>query len=246
MVLIVVSGWRDRRDVDAASLQLIQSTSTAASCPETPDVTPLLTERFRAGVVYAAELHQDQKRKGGEVPYLGHLLIVAGTVIEWGGNEDEAIAGILHDAIEDQPQANPRLEIRKRFGDKVADMVEGLSDADVHPKRPWLERKKAYFQRLEEESEEVVLISAADKLHNARAILADYIELGDELWTRFSIPDQGPLPQVWYLKNLLDIYERRLPQRLTRELRVVVEELASRAGLSMEHLPEPVQPSEDA
>jgi (p)ppGpp synthase/HD superfamily hydrolase len=205
-----------------------------------PDASPLLTERFRAGLVYAAELHQDQKRKGGEIPYLGHLLIVAGTVIEWGGDEDEAIAGVLHDAIEDQPQANPRLEIRRRFGDKVADMVEGLSDADVQPKPPWLERKKAYFRRLEEEAEEIVLISAADKLHNARAILADYIERGDELWTRFSIKDQGALPQVWYLKNLLDIYERRLPQRLTRELRAVVEELASRTGLSVEDLPEPV------
>jgi (p)ppGpp synthase/HD superfamily hydrolase len=152
-----------------------------------PDSSPLLTERFRAGLVYAAELHQHQKRKGGEIPYLGHLLIVAGTVIEWGGDEDQVIAGVLHDAIEDQPQANPRFEIRTRFGDRVADMVEGLSDADVQPKPPWLERKKAYFRRLEDEPEEIVLISAADKLHNARAILADYIERGDEIWTRFSI-----------------------------------------------------------
>ena len=206
---------------------------------------PLLTQRFRDAVVYAGFLHETQTRKGDKgIPYLGHLLIVAGTVIEWGGDEDMAIAAVLHDAIEDQPQQNPGPVIRERFGERVADMVEGLSDTDVDPKPPWLQRKKAYFRRLEEEPIEVVKISAADKLHNARAILNDYMELGDELWSRFTVADQGAIPQLWYLRSLLEIYERRLnDERFTWELRSVVEELARRSGHDLATVPEP-RPSE--
>ena len=103
------------------------------------------------------------------------MLIVAGTVIEWGGSENQAIAAVLHDAIEDQPDKMPEGEIRRRFDDEVVEMVLGLSDADVIPKPSWLERKKAYFERLRREPADVVLISVADKLHNARAILSDFV-----------------------------------------------------------------------
>ncbi|HVL37814.1 MAG TPA: HD domain-containing protein [Fimbriimonadaceae bacterium] len=205
-----------------------------------PPVTePALGERFREALLYAAELHAGQTRKGGTIPYVGHLLIVAGTVIEWGGTEDQAIGAILHDAIEDQPHQNPEGVIRRRFGDAVADVVIGLSDADVLPKTPWLERKQAYFERLEKEPQDVVVISAADKLHNARAILADFVAEGESLWPRFSIPDQGAVPQLWYFNNLLTIYERRLPKKFTWELRATVEELARRTNLSLNDLPTP-------
>lgn len=157
--------------------------------------SPPLGRRFQDALVYAAELHRDQTRKGGEIPYVGHLLIVAGTVIEWGGTEDQAIAAVLHDAIEDQPEQTPEVEIRRRFGDEVVEMVLGLSDADVIPKPPWLARKRAYLERLKSESKSVVLISAADKLHNARAILSDFVSEGDSLWSRFSVSDQGALPR---------------------------------------------------
>jgi len=122
-------------------------------------------------------------------------------VIEWGRTEDQAIAAVLHDAIEDQPEQTPEVEIRLRFGDEVVAMVLGLSDAEVIPKPPWLARKRAYFVRLKSEPKDVVLISAADKLHNARAILSDFVSQGHSLWSRFSVSDQGALPQVWYFKT---------------------------------------------
>ncbi len=201
--------------------------------------SPPLGDRFQDALVYAAELHKNQTRKGGEILYVGHLLIVVGTVIEWGGTEEQAIAAVLHDAIEDQPEQTPRATIRRRFGDEVVAMVQGLSDAEVIPKPPWLARKQAYFERLKSEPENVVLISAADKLHNARAILSDFISEGESLWDRFSVSNQGALPQVWYFNNLLTIYESRLDRRFTWELRATVEELARRAGLPLDDLPEP-------
>ena len=202
---------------------------------------PPLGEHFQEALVYADDLHKTQTLKGGEIPYVGHLLIVAGTVIEWGGSENQAIAAVLHDAIEDQPDKMPEGEIRRRFDDEVVEMVLGLSDADVIPKPSWLERKKAYFKRLRRAPAEVVLISVADKLHNARAILSDFVSEGDSLWSRFSVSDQGALPQIWYFKNLLEIYESRLDRRFTWELRATLEELARRAELSLEDLPEPAQ-----
>ena len=202
-------------------------------------VSVLLGKRFREALNYGAELHESQTRKGGSIPYVGHLLIVAGTVIEWGGDEDQAVAAILHDAIEDQSDKEPRLAIRRRFGARVEGMVEGLSDTDVIPKPAWPNRKKQYFARLENECNDVLLISAADKLHNARAILSDLIELGEAVWTRFSISDQGATPQLWYLTNLLKIYEQRLPDQATRELRSVVEELERRAKVFLVDLQDP-------
>nr|MBA2725967.1 HD domain-containing protein [Actinomycetota bacterium] len=193
-------------------------------------------------LAYGAELHRRQTRKGSAIPYVGHLLIVSGTVIEWGGNEEQAIAAMLHDAIEDQGhEGETAAEIRRRFGDRVVAFVEGLSDADELPKPPWLERKKGYFEKLRNEPIEVVLISAADKLHNARAILSDFIEIGDELWNRFTIKDQDGLPQLWYYRELLAIYEDRLPSVVTRDLRGVVEELAERIGVQLNDVPEPTE-----
>src|SRR5881227_3632367 len=143
-----------------------------------------LSTRFEDALTFATRLHADQTRKGTSIPYISHLLAVTSIVLEQGGNEDEAIAALLHDAIEDQGGAPTREEIRRRFGDTVVAIVDGCTDTEVMPKPPWRERKEAYIAHIREASTAVRLVSAADKLHNARAVLADYRVLGDALWQR--------------------------------------------------------------
>jgi (p)ppGpp synthase/HD superfamily hydrolase len=180
------------------------------------------TTRFEAALTYATHLHRDQTRKGTDIPYVGHLLGVASLVIEDGGSEDEAIAGLLHDAVEDQGGA-PRLEdIRTRFGEGVAAIVAGCTDADTTPKPPWRQRKEAYLAHLREATADVLRVSAADKLHNARAILADYRALGEALWPRFS---EGRDEILWYYRSLVAIFLERGPARLAGELARAVAEL---------------------
>ena len=180
------------------------------------------TTRFEAALTYATHLHRDQTRKGTDIPYVGHLLGVASLVIEDGGSEDEAIAGLLHDAVEDQGGA-PRLEdIRTRFGEGVAAIVAGCTDADTTPKPPWRQRKEAYLAHLREATADVLRVSAADKLYNARAILADYRALGEALWPRFS---EGRDEILWYYRSLVAIFLERGPTRLAGELARAVAEL---------------------
>ena len=180
------------------------------------------TTRFEAALTYATHLHRDQTRKGTDIPYVGHLLGVASLVIEDGGSEDEAIAGLLHDAVEDQGGA-PRLEdIRTRFGEGVAAIVAGCTDADTTPKPPWRQRKEAYLAHLREATADVLRVSAADKLYNARAILADYRALGEALWPRFSEERDEIL---WYYRSLVAIFLERGPARLAGELARAVAEL---------------------
>jgi (p)ppGpp synthase/HD superfamily hydrolase len=165
----------------------------------------ILSQRFEDALVYAARLHAKQIRKGTTIPYVSHLLGVAGIVLEHGGNEVEAIAALLHDAIEDQGGAETREEIRRRFGDAVVSIVDGCTDAEVIPKPPWKERKEQYIARLSHASPSILLVSAADKLHNARAILGDYRALGENLWDRFNGGKEGTL---WYYKSLVDAFKR--------------------------------------
>src|SRR5205085_11747027 len=122
-----------------------------------------LTQRFEEALAFAARLHKSQLRKGTGVPYVSHLLAVAGIALEHGADEDEAIAALLHDAIEDQGGAATREEIRRRFGDRVVGIVDGCSDTDVSPKPPWRERKEAYIAHVRDASPSVRLVSAADK-----------------------------------------------------------------------------------
>src|SRR5437588_8327976 len=131
----------------------------------------LLSTRFEEALVFATQLHREQTRKGTRIPYIAHLLGVTSIVLEHGGNEDEAIAALLHDAIEDQGGASTREEIRRQFGDRVVEIVDGCTDTDVMPKPPWRARKEAYLAHIIEATPSVRLVSAADKLHNARAIL---------------------------------------------------------------------------
>ena len=186
-----------------------------------------LTTRFEEALVYAARLHADQRRKASGAPYVSHLLGTAALVLEHGGDEDEAIAALLHDAIEDQGGAATREEIRRRFGDRVTEIVDGCTDSDTQPKPPWRERKEAYIAHLPHASESARLVSAADKLYNIRTILIDYRRVGERIWDRFSGGKDGTL---WYYRALVDAFTASGTNPLTEELARVVTELERLAG----------------
>jgi (p)ppGpp synthase/HD superfamily hydrolase len=168
-----------------------------------------LNERFVDAVRYAARVHSDQRRKGTEIPYLGHLLAVASLVIDAGGTEDEAVAALLHDAAEDQGGQRRLEEIRTHFGSRVADIVGSCSDSleeDPREKAPWRERKQRYIAQLAADDDiSVYLVSAADKLHNARSMLDDYRVVGERLWSRFS-RDGGRDRIIWNYRQLIEVY----------------------------------------
>jgi (p)ppGpp synthase/HD superfamily hydrolase len=185
--------------------------------------SPRLTPKFVEAMAYAAKKHATQTRKGSDTPYLGHLLSVAGFVIEADGTETEAIAALLHDAAEDQGGEATSAEIREKFGDEVAGIVAECSDTFETPKPPWRERKQNYVNHLPDASDSALLVSLADKLHNARAILRDYREVGDRLWQRFSVQD--PQLHLWYYRSLLDVYAQRVDNWMVDELREVIDKL---------------------
>jgi (p)ppGpp synthase/HD superfamily hydrolase len=193
--------------------------------------TPRLSPRFDEALTYASDLHRTQRRKGGDVPYVGHLLSVASLVIEGGGTETQAIAGLLHDAVEDQGGAPVLAAIREKFGDDVAVIVAECSDTDEVPKPPWKPRKERYIAHLKTASEATVLVSLADKLDNARAILRDYRDIGDELWTRFSEAD--PNEHLWYYESLLAVFKDRNASWLVDELERVLSELRNLVSASV-------------
>jgi (p)ppGpp synthase/HD superfamily hydrolase len=185
---------------------------------------PKLGPRFHAAFDYAATLHHSQLRKGTDVPYLAHLMGVCALVLEDGGDEDQAIAALLHDAVEDQGGQPVLDEIRARFGDRVAEIVLGCTDAlpaPGEPKAPWRPRKEAYLAHLRAAGPEVRRVSLADKLHNARAILQDFRTHGDALWTRFTADFDG---QRWYYRQLAEIHGAT-PSPLAAELARTIAEL---------------------
>jgi (p)ppGpp synthase/HD superfamily hydrolase len=169
------------------------------------DHSRILSLRFEEALVYAAQLHANQVRKGTEVPYIAHLLAVASIVLEHGGNEYEAIAALLHDAIEDQGLDATRQEIKRRFGDRVVEIVDGCTDSDVLPKPPWKCRKQKHIDHLRGASRSILLVSAAEKLHNARAILA-----GLSTTERIAVePLQRTQKRtVWYYRALVRVYRQ--------------------------------------
>jgi len=189
--------------------------------------TPALTGRFGEALRYAAEVHRKQLRKGTAIPYISHLLAVCSLVLEDGGGEDEAIAALLHDAVEDQGGRGRLEEIRRLFGDHVADIVEGCTDADTIPKPPWRERKEAYIAHFRSATPEVLRVSAADKLHNARAILADYRNQRERLWERFNGGREGTLS---YYRTLASVLGEASGGLLAEELDRIVSELERLAG----------------
>ncbi len=187
---------------------------------KSPEV--VLGPRFEKALLFAKRQHAGQIRKETTVPYLAHLLAVASLVLEAGGDEDMAIAALLHDVVEDCGGAPMLREVNKRFGSEVARMVEGCTDSFTVPKLPWRQRKEEYLRNLQEKDRKTRLISSADKLHNARSILSDYRALGERVWERFIGKREGTL---WYYRALLDEFKRDGPARLTDELELVVKEL---------------------
>jgi GTP pyrophosphokinase len=191
----------------------------------------LLSNRFTKAVDYARQLHTEF-RKGTRIPYMAHLLGVTAIVMAEAGRaipvtEDMVIAAILHDVVEDHGGL-PRLqEVETEFGPNVARMVLALSDtlAEDHDKKEgWDQRKTEYLARLRKEPEDVLLISAADKLYNAKAILDDLREIGPAVWERFK---RGPGDQLWYFNSLLEIFQARLESRIVGELADVVSQISA-------------------
>lgn len=186
--------------------------------------TPKLTGQFAKALVYAECKHHNQVRKGGDIPYFGHLLSVTGLVINDGGTEDQAIAALLHDCVEDAGGPPTLDEIRKNFGEEVARIVDECSDTDEEPKPPWLQRKQNYIEHLGQVGEDTLLVSVADKLDNARSMLRDYHEHGPKLWERFN--RKNPQDHLWYFGGLLEAYRKRgLDSWMVDELARVVDEL---------------------
>ena len=197
---------------------------------KSPTQPLILSDRFTRAVDYARVLHTEF-RKGTRIPYMAHLLGVASLVMgEAGGQipvtEDMVIAAILHDTAEDHGGQRTLDDVEEKFGSNVARMVEGLSDtlAEDHDKKEgWETRKTAYLARLRTEPEDVLVISAADKLYNAKAILDDLKEIGPAVWVRFK---RGPKEQLWYFHSLLEVFRPRLKSRMVGELKRVVDEIS--------------------
>ena len=191
------------------------------------ETAPALTERFLAAVAVAEEVHGRLRRTGTEIPYMAHLLVVTGLVLEDGGDEDEAIAAMLHDSVEDGGGRTLLARISRSFGPRVAAIVEGCTDSiDGDPDEPWIAHKRRYLEHLPEVSDDAVLrVALADKVHNARSLVRDYREEGQALWERFT--QKTAHDQLWYYRGLLEFFQGRRPGPLTEDLRRAVDELAT-------------------
>ena len=187
-----------------------------------------LSPRFQEALVFSAELHSRQRRKLSGTPYLGHLLRVTGIVLDYGASEDEAVAALLHDAVEDQGGAAAREEIRRRFGDAVVAIVDGCSDTDESPKPPWQARKDAYLAHLETADPSVRLVSAADKLDNVRSLTASYRKQGEDIWRHFGGKREGTL---WYYRSVVERLKMHEPCPLADELERAVAGLEGALGM---------------
>ena len=181
-----------------------------------------LSSKFDEALQYAVLVHAGQVRKGANLPYISHLLGVASLAMEYGANEEETIGALLHDAGEDAGGDGRIEDIRLRFGNAVADIVQGCTDAVTNPKPPWRQRKEDYIAHIPKASASVRLVSASDKLHNARAILRDLRIHGDSVWSRFKGGKDGSL---WYYRSLIDAFREAGGGELIEELNRVVTEL---------------------
>ncbi|HKJ36231.1 MAG TPA: HD domain-containing protein [Solirubrobacterales bacterium] len=199
----------------------------------TTDSAHPLGPRFESALAFALEHHRDDRRKGTQIPYAAHLLAVASIVLEMESSEDEAVAALLHDVIEDGGGPEAEAEIRAQFGGDVARMVRANSDSTTQPKPPWRRRKEAYIAQIPGKAPDELRVSIADKLHNARSILADHRRYGDAVFNRFAGRRDGTL---WYYRSLLGAFEARRGVigegggQALDELRQVVAELERRAG----------------
>jgi (p)ppGpp synthase/HD superfamily hydrolase len=182
----------------------------------------ILTTRFSDALVIAAQLHVKQRRKGSKIPYIAHLLGVTALVLEDGGDENQAIAALLHDAVEDQGGIRTLQMIEEKFGGKVAAIVDGCSDTYIDPKPDWRARKEIYLERLKTASVEILRVSLADKLHNAKSILRNLEKEGDSIWSRFNGAMDGT---IWYYQSALEIFQSRIISQNIDELSLVLEQI---------------------
>lgn len=194
------------------------------SSPQGPQGRIKLGPRFLRAFEFAAEKHRTQTRKASIIPYITHLMGVASLVLEAGGDEDLAIAALLHDVVEDCGGEKMLKQVQRRFGKRVAHIVDGCTDAYVIPKPPWRERKVSYINRLKKEDADTRLVSAADKLNNVRSILSDYRALGESVWSRFNGGREGTL---WYYRTLRDEFLQSELNRITLDFDLAVQELES-------------------
>lgn len=182
-----------------------------------------LSDPLVRSLAVAGYYHGTQKRKGTKIPYMSHLMTVSAIVMEAGGTQDQQVAAVLHDAVEDTRATVP--DVRRLFGPEVAAIVRACSDTEVLPKPPWLARKQRYIRHLQRVHDDVLLVSLADKVHNARSILADYRREGPKLWTRFNKDAKGAAGQLWYYRSLVGAFALRR-QDLAPKARYLVAELA--------------------
>lgn len=183
--------------------------------------------RVERAIIYAVRAHSRQRRKGTATPYIVHPLSVATEVLAAGGSDDEVIAALFHDLVEDQGGPARLTDIRDRFGAAVADIVEGCTDALETPKPPWRGRKERYLAHLREAPPSVLRVSAADKLDNARAILRDHRAIGPAVFSRFNV---GKAETLWYYRRLVEEFQAASPGPLVDELARVVADLCREAG----------------
>lgn len=181
-----------------------------------------LTPRFAEAFQMALDWHGKQRRKGSGAPYIAHVMGVCAIVLEAGGSQNEAIAALLHDAIEDGEPEVVRPAIADRFGQAVLDIVEGCTDSDTQPKPPWRERKEKYIAQITRSSPSVRLVASADKLYNVRTIVMDYRAVGEALWPRFTGGREGTL---WYYRAIADAFSAADTTPITDELQRIVAEL---------------------
>jgi (p)ppGpp synthase/HD superfamily hydrolase len=184
----------------------------------------MLTLRYDEALTFAHMLHRNQTRKGTNIPYISHLLAVSALVTEHGGSEDQAIAALLHDGPEDQGGEATLERIREMFGDDVAAIVSDCTDSWVEPKPPWRARKEAYLAKLGSKPKASLLVSLADKTHNAEAILFDYRDIGDVLWGRFNGGKEGT---HWYYQSLSDVFQDAMPGRLADRMSRAVRDFTA-------------------
>ncbi|WP_174709362.1 HD domain-containing protein [Nostoc sp. TCL240-02] len=181
---------------------------------------PKLTIRFEEALVYATQLHTEQVRRISGVPYISHLLSVTALVLEDGGSEDEAIAALLHDAIEDQGGRRTGEIIRQKFGDKVADIVESCTESDAVPQPPWKERKQKYLENISQGSPEVLRVALADKVHNARSNLSEWYLYGEKAWNK-----EQRQRTLWFYRSVIEVAQTLIDSRLLEEFRRIVQQL---------------------
>ncbi len=181
-----------------------------------------LTSSFEKALGFAFQLHKNQYRKRSHIPYISHLLAVTAIVIENGGSENQAIAALLHDAVEDQGGYDTLQKIEELFGSEVAEIVEGCTDAFTDPKPEWERRKTAYLKKLKHSPDSILLVSLADKIHNARSLLRDLQSKENNVWEKFNGGKEGTL---WYYQSLVEIFNTSPYPYLTSELSQVVKKI---------------------